>query len=136
MKSHNNLFLLRKFWKRLHHRLRFVFIGVVGGERFTLRQDTTTAQWRTLARDGFEIPRARQRDVPAQVRGWAGQTFDFDFFPTAAGEYTLALTFRMPGLLPAAILSVAATVVWLVLLGAAWRDRSLARREQRATGSC
>ena len=76
----------------VHHRLRFVFIGVVGGERFTLRQDTTTVKWRTLARDGFELPRARQREVPAEVTGWAGQTFDFDFFPTAAGEYTLVAT--------------------------------------------
>lgn len=73
----------------VHHRLRFVFIGAVGGETFTLRSEAEPARWRTLARDGVDLPQSQQLDVPAQVTGWAGQTFDFDFLATAPGEYTL-----------------------------------------------
>ena len=74
---------------RVHHRLRFVFIGAVGGETFQLRSATGVAQWTTLARDGYALVRSKQRRVPAAVQGWAGQTYDFDFLPPARGEYTL-----------------------------------------------
>ena len=73
----------------VHHRLRFVFIGAVGGETFTLRSANGTVRWRPLARDGSELPARRQLDTAAEVTGWAGQTFDFDFRPPAPGEYTL-----------------------------------------------
>lgn len=76
----------------VHHRMRFVFIGVVGGEQFTLRSAAGPATWRALAQDGFEYPASRQVEIPAKVTGWAGQTFDFDFYPTAPGEYTLVAT--------------------------------------------
>ncbi len=73
----------------VHHRLRFVFIGVVGGETFTLRSSTGLARWRQVARDGAELSAAAQHDGPAKVQGWAGQTADFDFLPPARGEYRL-----------------------------------------------
>ncbi len=73
----------------VHHRLRFVFIGLVNGDEFSLRSDTTLVQWRALAQDGYEMPVARQRVGAAKVSGFAGQTFDFDFLPPARGVYTL-----------------------------------------------
>ena len=79
----------RVFKAGVHHRLRFVFIGPAEGGTFTLRSASGPVQWRTLAQDGAEIPRARQADVPAVITGWAGQTFDFDFHPQAPGDYTL-----------------------------------------------
>jgi FtsP/CotA-like multicopper oxidase with cupredoxin domain len=74
----------------VHHRLRFVFIGAVDGETFTLRRDSSTMSWRQLARDGYTIPAAQRRRAPAVIQGWAGQTFDFDIVPTA-GRYTLTV---------------------------------------------
>ncbi len=74
----------------VHHRLRFVFIGAVDGETFTLRRDTTVVPWRQVARDGFSMPAARRRRGPATIQGWAGQTFDFEVVP-AAGRYTLTV---------------------------------------------
>jgi manganese oxidase len=74
---------------RRHHRLRFVFIGAVGGERFTLHSRTSVARWRSLARDGQELAPSRQLQGTASITGWAGQTYDFDFFPSTPGEYTL-----------------------------------------------
>ena len=45
--------------------------------------------WTPIARDGWDLPRARQRPEPAKVSGWAGQTFDFDFLPPRPGLYRL-----------------------------------------------
>ena len=73
----------------VRHRLRFVFIGAVGGEPFRLLSDSTPVRWRALARDGAGLPTSQQVEVPAVVRGWAGQTFDFGFLPPAPGEYRL-----------------------------------------------
>jgi FtsP/CotA-like multicopper oxidase with cupredoxin domain len=73
----------------VEHRLRFVFIGAVGGNPFRLMSDTTMVTWRALARDGAELPAHRQVEVPALTAGWAGQTFDFGFRRDVAGEYRL-----------------------------------------------
>jgi FtsP/CotA-like multicopper oxidase with cupredoxin domain len=73
----------------VHHRLRFVFIGAVGGEQFTLQSAAGPTRWKTLARDGFALSPAKQRMVRSEIRGWAGQTFDFDFRAPASGTYRL-----------------------------------------------
>ena len=73
----------------VHHRLRFVFIGLVNGDEFSLRSTTDVVQWRALARDGYEMPAAQQRVGPARITGWAGQTYDFDILPSAPGQYLL-----------------------------------------------
>ena len=73
----------------VHHRLRFVFIGLVNGDEFSLRTNDGPVKWRTLAQDGYEKSPAAQHVVDAKVAGWAGQTFDFDFLPSAPGEYML-----------------------------------------------
>lgn len=75
----------------LHHRLRFVFIGAVGGDPTALMSIGSPVTWRPLARDGFTIPLAQQRDQSATVLGWAGQTYDFDFDAREAREYILVI---------------------------------------------
>ncbi|MEP7001707.1 MAG: multicopper oxidase domain-containing protein [bacterium] len=72
-----------------HHRLRFIFIGAVGGEPFTLLSDTVPARWRPVARDGFTLPQSQRGERAARIEGWAGQTYDFDFDARTPGEYTL-----------------------------------------------
>ena len=78
-----------EFTAGVHHRLRFVFISPAEGGDFALRADTTVQTWTPIARDGWDLPRARQRPEPAKVSGWAGQTFDFDFLPPRPGRYRL-----------------------------------------------
>ncbi len=73
----------------VHHRLRFIFISPADGGDWALRADTTVQTWTPIARDGWDLPRSRQRPEPAMVTGWAGQTFDFDFLPPRAGTYRL-----------------------------------------------
>lgn len=73
------------------HRLRFIFIGPVNGNTIMLRPagDSTATTWRTLARDGHDLPQAQQRETRARFNGWAGQTFDFLFDAKAPGKYLL-----------------------------------------------
>ena len=76
------------------HRLRFVFIGAVNGNTLTLSDSTGPVTWRAVARDGFEMPAAQRELLPAKFRGWAGQTWDFEFQADRPGVYRL--TFGNP----------------------------------------
>ena len=78
-----------EFAAGVHHRLRFAFISPAEGGAFAIRADTTVQTWTPIARDGWDLPRSRQRPEPAMVTGWAGQTFDFDFLPPRPGTYRL-----------------------------------------------
>ena len=73
----------------VHHRLRFVFIGAVGGEPFALVSIGSPVTWRPVARDGYTMTAGQQREQAAYVQGWAGQTYDFDFDARDAREYLL-----------------------------------------------
>ena len=73
----------------MHHRLRFVFIGAVGGDPLALMSVGSPVTWRPLARDGYTMPAAQQREQPAHVLGWAGQTYDFDFDAREPRDYML-----------------------------------------------
>ena len=75
----------------LYHRLRFVFIGAVGGDPLALMSIGSPVTWKPLARDGYTIPVARQREHSASVLGCAGQTYDFDFDAREAREYILVI---------------------------------------------
>jgi hypothetical protein len=75
----------------VEHRLRFVFILPAGGARMRLLADTTLVQWRLLARDGAELPPARQLPQPALVRVLAGHTWDYGFRADDPGEYRLVI---------------------------------------------
>jgi FtsP/CotA-like multicopper oxidase with cupredoxin domain len=70
------------------HRLRLVFIGPVNGDIVSLEQNGRPVTWTRLARDGYELPAAQQLQMPATIRGWAGQTYDYGIRP-AAGRYQL-----------------------------------------------
>lgn len=72
------------------HRLRL--INITTGRpsiRLELRRDTTLLTWRALAKDGGELPAARQLVRPARQLISIGETYDFEVTPTAAGEYRL-----------------------------------------------
>jgi FtsP/CotA-like multicopper oxidase with cupredoxin domain len=75
----------------VEHRLRFAFILPAGGHWVRLLADTTLMQWRLLARDGAELPPARQAMQPAQVRVLAGHTWDYGFRAEDPGEYRLVI---------------------------------------------
>jgi len=72
------------------HRVRFINITIGRPSiRLELRRDTTLLTWRALAKDGRELPAARQVARPARQQISIGETYDFELTPAAAGEYRL-----------------------------------------------
>ncbi len=72
------------------HRFRFINIGAAVPGQFTIKRDSTLAEWRPVAKDGAELPRAQRVVRTAQLVIDVGQTYDFEFTPTTAGEYVLS----------------------------------------------
>ena len=72
------------------HRLRMINMTAARpGSRVELRRDTTLTQWRMLARDGAELPEARQVPQRALRRLSIGQTIDVEITPPAPGPLRL-----------------------------------------------
>jgi FtsP/CotA-like multicopper oxidase with cupredoxin domain len=79
------------------HRLRIVTIHPDWAVQLTLRNDSSIARWRALAKDGADLPRVQQTVRPATVKMGAGQTFDVEFTPTAPGDWVLEVRSIEPG---------------------------------------
>lgn len=71
------------------HRLRIVSIHPDWRIAFTLRNDSTVARWRALAKDGADLPPALAIGRPAHVEMGPGQTADFEFEPNEPGTWLL-----------------------------------------------
>jgi manganese oxidase len=72
------------------HRIRIINIHTYRPSmRVTVRQDTTLVQWRSLAKDGADLPPDRRTMGPAALQPGNGETFDFELIPQAAGELRL-----------------------------------------------
>lgn len=71
-------------------RLRLINITTARpGMRFELYQDTTFATWRTVAKDGADLPREARSPRPARQPLSIGETVDVEFFPMRPGDYRL-----------------------------------------------
>jgi FtsP/CotA-like multicopper oxidase with cupredoxin domain len=68
------------------HRFRFVNIGPAGAYRPVLVRDTTTQQWREVAKDGADL--GQPRPGPSRTRLTVGETRDVEWTP-APGRYEL-----------------------------------------------
>ena len=71
------------------HRLRLVSINPDWAIRYTLRNDTVTARWRAIAKDGADLPRALATLRTASVLMGPGETADFAFTPSTPGTWHL-----------------------------------------------
>jgi manganese oxidase len=79
------------------HRLRIVSVHPDWRIAFTLRNDSTTARWRAVAKDGADLPPAQATMRLAHVVMGPGETADFEFRPTKPGEWTLDIKSPEPG---------------------------------------
>ena len=79
------------------HRLRIVSVHPDWRIRFTLRNDSTVARWRAVAKDGYDMPAAQATMRPARVEMGPGETADFEFRPTAPGTWELEVRSVDPG---------------------------------------
>jgi FtsP/CotA-like multicopper oxidase with cupredoxin domain len=77
------------------YRLRLIQMNVWGTAEITLRSGERMLQWRALAKDGMELPSARQVVGPSTLLAGGGETADFEFTPAAPGVLTLTVTSRM-----------------------------------------
>ncbi|MGQ0642144.1 MAG: multicopper oxidase domain-containing protein [Gemmatimonadaceae bacterium] len=79
------------------HRLRIVSIHPDWRISFTLRNDSTIAKWRAVAKDGADLPTAQATLRTAHVEMGPGETADFEFRPTKPGEWQLEVKSIEPG---------------------------------------
>jgi FtsP/CotA-like multicopper oxidase with cupredoxin domain len=56
-----------------------------------LVNDTLLVRWRSLAKDGFDLPAAQQRPRPARQLVSMGETYDFEYTPLHKGTLRLEL---------------------------------------------
>ncbi len=76
-----------------HYRLRFINVHTARPSmRMRLLRDTTLLEWRGLAKDGMELPADQALTRPSEVQMGNGETYDFDFVPTAAGDLRIDIT--------------------------------------------
>jgi len=71
------------------HRLRVISIHPDWRIAFTLRNDSTVARWRQIAKDGADLPSVLATIQPAHVEMGPGQTADYEFTPTVPGEWVM-----------------------------------------------
>lgn len=57
----------------------------------SLLRDSAVVSWRALGKDGADLPPAQATLRSAQQRMGAGETYDFEFAPRAAGDVRLQL---------------------------------------------
>jgi FtsP/CotA-like multicopper oxidase with cupredoxin domain len=77
-------------------RYRFRFIGITPAPDadVSMSQDGTLVEWRSVAKDGAELPLNAQQVSPAQVSIAPGETYDFEVQPAQRGELRLRVYLR------------------------------------------
>jgi len=60
-------------------RIRLINISPENNAIITLSADSTLMRWRAIAKDGFDLPAAQRRVLPARVQIFPGETYDFEF---------------------------------------------------------
>jgi hypothetical protein len=75
------------------YRLRFINVHTFRPSmRMRLLQGDRLVRWRALAKDGMDLPRDRAVDGTAEVQMGNGETYDFEFTPSASGDLRLDVT--------------------------------------------
>ena len=57
-----------------------------------LLRDSTLLEWRAVAKDGMDLPADQAVTSPAEIQMGNGETYDFDFVPSTAGDLHLDVT--------------------------------------------
>ena len=75
------------------YRLRFINVHTYRPSmRMRLLQGSTPLRWRAIAKDGMDLPADQAIEQPSEVQMGNGETYDFEFTPTAAGDLRLDIT--------------------------------------------
>jgi FtsP/CotA-like multicopper oxidase with cupredoxin domain len=79
------------------YRLRLIDIIPDFTARIALMQGDSVLSWRALAKDGAELPAHRQTDRRSEMIAGPGETFDFEYRPSAPGLLRLLVRRRTGG---------------------------------------
>jgi FtsP/CotA-like multicopper oxidase with cupredoxin domain len=79
------------------HRLRIISIHPDWRIAFTLRNDSTVARWRAVAKDGADLPPAQATERNAHIEMGPGETADFEFVARTPGEWRMEVKSVEPG---------------------------------------
>lgn len=75
------------------YRLRFINIHVFRPSmRMRLLAGDTLLTWRGIAKDGMDLPSDQSVTGPAEIQMGNGETYDFEYSPTAPGDIHLDIT--------------------------------------------
>ncbi len=76
------------------YRLRFLHISADAFKEVRLLRDGKPVVWRTLAKDGAELPEAQRVSGPASLGIGVGETYDVEWTPSETGLNVLEVTTR------------------------------------------
>lgn len=75
------------------YRLRFINVHTYRPSmRMRVIRDSKLLTWRGLAKDGMDLPADQSIVGPSTIQMGNGETYDFEFVPTAAGELRIEVT--------------------------------------------
>ena len=82
------------------YRLRLVNIHTYRPSMIArLMRDSTLVEWRAVAKDGRDLPPDQATMRPAQQQSGNGETYDFEFTPTAPGDLRFSMSSGVGALL-------------------------------------
>jgi FtsP/CotA-like multicopper oxidase with cupredoxin domain len=82
------------------YRLRFINVHTARPSmRMRVVRDAELLSWRSVAKDGMDLPADQVVTGPSTVQMGNGETYDFEFIPAAAGEIRLEVTNNVGDLL-------------------------------------
>ena len=93
----------QEFRAGVRYRLRFMNMSADGVKGIRILRDGQPESWRSLAKDGANLPPSQVTDGPAMLRRiGVGETYDFEWTPSAPGDLTLEVrtTYTAPGRRP------------------------------------
>ena len=83
----------REFRVGERYRLRFINVHTYRPSmRMRLLQGNAPLRWRAIAKDGMDLPSDQAIEQSSEVQMGNGETYDFEFVPTAAGDLKLDIT--------------------------------------------
>jgi FtsP/CotA-like multicopper oxidase with cupredoxin domain len=75
------------------YRLRFINVHTYRPSmRMRAIRDSTLLTWRALAKDGMDLPPDQATVGPSVIQMGNGETYDFEFVPTTAGDIRIEVT--------------------------------------------
>jgi FtsP/CotA-like multicopper oxidase with cupredoxin domain len=76
-----------------HYRLRFINVHVSRPSmRMRLLNGEHLLNWRSIAKDGMDLPSDQVSERASEIQMGNGETYDFDFVPTERGTLRLDIT--------------------------------------------